>query len=191
SFINQPIFHSTNGHSMRLIEGLMRAKTQGTVRVAVLDTGFTPSNDVIYSDGYSFSDPIGPEFRNGMGGICSNMENPDLEKPHGIGVASVAAATPNNGIGMAGVSPNIELVAGRVGLCEGGAFISEITEGLLWAGGFPTRTGAPEIEPVYIVNISFGGVGACPAYLQTAIDMVTDRGVTVVIGAGNEGGDTA
>lgn len=185
-FGRQQIFQqSYTGASMRLTEALQRSGSDRTVRVGVLDSGFAASNDVAYYEGFSFFTPRGTAFLNGDAGICSDIDYPNY---HGAQVASVLAATPNNQLGIAGVAPDTELVAGRIANCDGNTLASYIGDGILWMAGAGPYD-APEIEPVDIINVSFSGTGSCPSSLQDAIDLATQNGSTVVFAAGNDGGD--
>lgn len=49
---------------------------------------------------------------------------------------------------------------------------------------------APEAR-ADVINLSFGGVGACDPLVQSAIDYAVERGVAVVAASGNHGGQTA
>lgn len=186
-FGRQQIFQTSHtGNSMRLTEALQRSGTDRTVRVGVLDAGFTASNDVSYKEGFNFVSPRGSAFLNGDGGICSDVDY--YPTNHGIQVASILAATPNNQIGIAGVAPNTELVVGRIANCAGNGLSSNIRDGILWmAGSGPVDV--PQIEPVDVINISYSGTGTCPSSLQDAINLATNNGITVVFSAGNDGDD--
>jgi len=189
-YAEQRIFKDASGTKMRLIEGLQRIQSDRTMRIGVLDGGFEVSNDIEYQEGYNFvtwetpSIPYGPAFQNGDSGICDGR---DFVSTHGAGVTSIAAAKTNNYIGIAGVAPNTEVVAGRVANCTGNAFSSEIAEGILWLTGYGSSSnGTHPIEPVEVINISLGGEGACPVMVQEAINEAISRNITVVVSAGNE-----
>ncbi|WP_273208875.1 S8 family serine peptidase [Marinobacter subterrani] len=193
-FATQRIYQNNGGNTMRILEALKRANTDRKVRVGVLDSGFLSSSDTIYHNGYSFSAPEGAAYLNGEGGICptgpTGATDPSLLPPaHGAEVASVFAATPNNQYGMAGVAPNTEVIAGRIADCLGDAFFTDITAGVLWMAGLDSGRNVAPIEPVDVINLSFSGVGTCPAYFQSAVDQAVAAGVTVVVAAGNNGGD--
>lgn len=182
-FINQRIFKNNDGYTMRLIEALERSSGGRTVRVGVLDSGFTPSSDTIYTNGYSFSYPEGPAFMNGDGGICSGVPSPTL---HGTEVAAVMAATPDNQYGIAGVAPKTEIVAGRIADCGGSGYFSDMASAILWMSGLDSGRNVAPIEPVEVINLSFSGFGTCPSYFQSAVNQALNAGVTVVVSAGND-----
>ncbi|RZL04023.1 MAG: hypothetical protein EOP36_02485 [Rubrivivax sp.] len=118
---------------------------------------------------------------------------------HGLAIAGMLAANTNNGLYGAGMLEQLTgpnngralLMPVRVaGKC--GAEVSSIIEGMLWASGVPYQ-GAPALpaHPARIINLSFGGDGACdstsnagPIYLQT-IATLRSSGVLVVASAGN------
>lgn len=104
---------------------------------------------------------------------------------HGTHVGgTIAAATNNNKFG-AGVNWNAKLINLRV-LGKGGGADSDIVEAMLWAAGEPVAGLPNNANPAKVLNMSLGGDGACSAADQSAIDMLTAKGVIIVVAAGNE-----
>jgi serine protease len=102
----------------------------------------------------------------------------------------VIGANANNGIGVAGVSWLGRILPVRVlGKCGGKT--SDIADAMRWAAGIPVAGVATNPNPAKVINLSLGGVGACSATFQQAIDDVNAKGVTVVVAAGNDGLSTA
>jgi subtilisin family serine protease len=103
--------------------------------------------------------------------------------PHGTHIAGIAAATTGNGIGIAGVARDANLLAVKVLTDAGGSF-AEVGAGIRWAAD----NGAD------VINLSLGalpGVQALPlvgleADAKQAIEYAVGRGVVVVAAAGNE-----
>jgi serine protease len=160
------------------------------IRVAVLDSGILPLEDLIdYSEGYDFvtindesrgSDPI-DYFINEDGDECSSQ--------HGTAVTSIMLATANNGVGMVGAIDHtqVEHVQARVLGCTGGT-TSDIMDGVAWVSGLSVP-GVPDISAkVDVINMSLGGYSdiGCDPFSQAIFDTVRDLGVTVVVAAGNE-----
>ena len=109
---------------------------------------------------------------------------------HGTKVAGVLGAVANNGIGIAGVAPQVHMVSARVvGKCV--ARVSDIAAAILWASGtsLPISNGSIVSSPVArIINLSLGANVACSQTEQDAITSAINAGVVVVAAAGNEGG---
>jgi serine protease len=110
---------------------------------------------------------------------------------HGTKVAGVLGAVTNNGIGIAGVAPEVTMISVRVvGSCRG-ALISDLAAAILWASGQPVPVSTGNITsspPADILNISLGATTPCSATEQDAINAALDAGVLIVAAAGNEGG---
>ncbi len=105
---------------------------------------------------------------------------------HGTHVAGIAAATTDNGEGVAGVAPNARLLAVRVlqescsgGECTASGTASDVAAGIRWA----VAHGAD------VINLSLGGgalqsVAGCA--FCPAIEEAWDAGVISVVAAGND-----
>lgn len=110
---------------------------------------------------------------------------------HGTKVAGVLGAVADNGIGIAGVAPNVTMIAARVlGSCRG-ALVSDLAAAILWAAGqaVPISSGNIALSPAAdILNLSLGATTPCSATEQDAITAAVTAGVLVVAAAGNEGG---
>lgn len=104
---------------------------------------------------------------------------------HGSHVAGTIGAQANNDRGPAGVNWVSPMVHVRtLGKC--GGYMSDVLDGLLWAAGEPV-VGLPlNPNPVQVVNMSLGGGGTCSSFIQDIINRVIQRGVVVVVAAGNE-----
>lgn len=127
----------------------------------------------------------------------------DKSSWHGLSIAGMLVANANNGQYGAGILEQIGgpnggramLMPVRVaGKC--GAEVSSIIEGMLWAAGVSYQ-GAPALpaHKARIINLSFGGEGACdntsnagPIYQQT-IATLRSNGVLLVASAGNGDGN--
>jgi uncharacterized repeat protein (TIGR02543 family) len=149
------------------------SRTNGTVKVAVLDTGIDLTHpdlndNIVYSwDAYNNAPLAG-----------------DLGF-HGTHVAGIIAAEANNGIGVAGVSYNAALVAINV-------FHNDAELGLV--ADSATLCGAYDIamaQGVRVVNMSLGGYFGAggPGYydllLEDKIDQAAAQGIVTVCAGGN------
>jgi serine protease len=106
---------------------------------------------------------------------------------HGTQVSGILAALTNNGIGMAGVGPNLRVLPVRVlGKC--GGFDSDIIAGMRWAAGLPVPGVPANPTPARVINMSLGAPGSCPAAYTDAIREITALGDVIVVSAGNDAG---
>jgi serine protease len=121
-------------------------------------------------------------------GPCGNGDwesgnTSDAPSPHGTHVAGIAAAATGNGVGIAGVARDAQIMPVKVLTDEGGTF-EEVAAGIRWA----TDHGAD------VINLSLGALPGVQALAITgviadareAIDYAHSRGVVVVAAAGND-----
>ena len=97
---------------------------------------------------------------------------------HGTFVAGVAAATANNGVGIAGVAPDATLIVAKVLDRRISGQVEDITAGIRWVVDHGAR--------VVNVSISDGGAAtasAAPA-LRDALEYAWRRGAVPVVAAG-------
>ena len=107
---------------------------------------------------------------------------------HGLFVSGLIAATPNNGIGIAGMDFNAKILPVRV-LARCGGTDADVFAGMLWASGVPIAGVPPNPNPARIINMSLGGFGACSSAIQEAVDDALAQGSIVIVSAGNEASD--
>jgi serine protease len=101
-------------------------------------------------------------------------------------VAWISGARSNNGIGVSGESWNSWILPVRVlGKC--GGFDSDILMAMRWAAGLTVPGIATNPYPANILNMSFGSQGTCPQSYRDVVTELRDRGVLVVVSAGNDG----
>jgi serine protease len=106
---------------------------------------------------------------------------------HGTQVAGIIAALTNNGIGMAGVGQNLQLLPVRaLGKC--GGFDSDIIAGMRWAAGLPVPGVPANPTPARVINMSLGSAESCPQSYADAIAAITALNVVIVVSAGNDAG---
>ncbi len=186
-----------------------RSTPRPGVVIAVLDTGHTPHPDIDETrilPGYDFV--LDGEFDNDSspGARDNDYRDPgdfvtaleasrrefkqigcgeESSSWHGLAITALLAAKSNNGDGVASINWDARILPVRVaGKC--GANLGDIIDGMRWAAGLYPINGVFNPNPARIINISFGGSGACgPAY-QDAINELKAAGVMVVAAAGNE-----
>ncbi|MFI0352302.1 S8 family peptidase [Actinomadura sp. 9N407] len=125
---------------------------------------------------------------------CNDPNNVD-ENEHGTHVASTIAS-PRNGLGMAGVAPNVSLVNLRVGQDSGYFFLQPTVDGLTYAA----KNGVDVVNMSYYIDPWLFNCATNPAdspadqaeqrviieATQRALDFAHKRGVALVAAAGNE-----
>ncbi len=133
-----------------------------TVTIAILDTGVDLTHPDLVSqmvNGYDF---------------VNNDADPADDHGHGTHVASIAAASGNNGVGLAGVAWNVKIMPVKVLANNGSGSYSGIANAVIWA----VDQGAD------IINMSLGG-NSYSQTLQDAITYAHNLGAVVIAAAGN------
>jgi serine protease len=154
------------------------------VVIAMLDNGVTSHGDLDANilPGYDFtgSNPGG------------NGSNPGITTErcsvtwHGTHVAGILAAVTNNGKGVAGTAWGGKLVPVRVLNGCGSGLMSNVADGITWASGGSVDGVPANPFPAKVINLSLGGNGSCSRTYQNAINDAVNRGVSVVVAAGND-----
>ena len=132
------------------------------VKVAILDTGIAPHEDLVVAGGASF--------------VSYTTSYAD-DQGHGTHVAGIIGAR-NNTTGIVGVAPNASLYAVKVLQSDGTGYLSDLVAGVEWAIS----------NKMDIINMSLGT--PTDSYtMHQVIDKAYANGVLVVAAAGNAGGD--
>lgn len=139
--------------------------TQGNgVTVAVVDTGVNGRHP-----------DLGGRVLAGYNVVSNaNAGNTD-SNGHGTHVAGIIAATANNGIGVAGLAPQTQILPVKVVDSKGASNTGYLAEGIVWA----TNHGAK------VINVSMGGSTADPN-LNSAVQYAWSKNVVIAAAAGNE-----
>lgn len=134
-----------------------------TVKIAVVDTGVD----------YNHPDLAGKVIKGKD--FVTDDNDPMDENIHGTHVAGIAAASTNNGVGIAGLAPNVQILAERVLDAEGSGTLDDVAAGIRHAAD----SGAQ------VINLSLGGpIGS--KTLEDAVNYASSKGSLVVAAAGNE-----
>ena len=140
--------------------------TGAGVKVAIIDTGINythPELAAVYKGGYDF---------------VNNDADPMDDNGHGTHVAGIIAAA-DNGVGVVGIAPNVELYAIKVMDANGSGSWSVILAGLDWAVA----------NGVQITNNSYGGQDYS-SIVEAAFQNAWNNGILSIAAAGNSGGDS-
>ena len=141
------------------------------VVVAVIDTGVDASHP-----------DLAGRVRRGRDFVDDDDDASD-RNGHGTLIAGIIAATTENGVGIAGVAPHVDILPVRV-LDEDGTGVStDVADGIDWA----VKNGADVVNLSLAQDGSGGVLGnllADPS-VDRAIEDAAEAGATVVIAAGN------
>lgn len=167
--------------------------------VAVVDTGITrhPDLDANVLPGYDMI-ATAMDGRDGDGrdpdptdmgdwapaGECAVGSRAEDSSWHGTHVAGTIAAVGNNNRGISGVAPAAKILPVRAMTFCGG-YTSDIADSIIWAAGGVVSGVPVNPNPAKVVNLSLGGVMACSATYQNAINFAHNAGAVVVVAAGN------
>lgn len=134
------------------------------VTIAILDTGVDLSHPDLFVrilPGYDF---------------VNNDNDPQDDHGHGTHVAAIAAASTNNGEGVAGVNWGANILPVKVLNSSATGTYANVAAGIVWA----TENGAQ------VINLSLGG--PAPSFvLNDAVNYAYQRGVILVASTGNAG----
>lgn len=187
--------------------------------VAVLDTGYTEHIDLAgrLLRGYDFVSPAALSNDGSAANAQGNYRDADARDPgdwvsledlagplastecvarnsswHGTSVIGAIAAATDNGNYLAGVDWHARVLPVRVlGKCYGED--PDTADAIMWAAGLPVPGVPDNASPAHVINLSLGDPGACPRFMQDAVDAALAHGVTraIVAAAGNQnsGGD--
>lgn len=176
------------GHdAVNAVEAWNAGVTGEGVRVAVLDGGFSLNHpDLVPNVNLALSaDMTGEGLEYGP-----NSDDPTGIFSHGMHVAGTIGAA-DNGYGIIGVAPNVELVFVKVLFNYGSGSFEDVIEGIIYAGSINAD----------VINMSLGasipqgsgvdaaGVAALRAAMNRAINYATQQGAVVITSAGNDASD--
>ncbi len=99
---------------------------------------------------------------------------------HGTFIAGIIGAVTNNGAGIAGINPWARIMPVKVSTYHGRSSNFAVAQGIYYAVEMGAR----------VINVSFEG-DVVSKVIQAAVDHAVDKGVLVVVAAGNRGVDVA
>jgi len=152
------------------------ARTTGKgVRIGIVDTGVDLTHEDLAAHIVASTSCIGTD---GNAAKCTGDAQDDYG--HGTHVAGIAAAIKDNGVGIAGVAPDAELVVAKV-FKGATAESSDVVAGIKWV----VEHGAT------VVNLSLGGAlfvaaAAFGSELKEGVEYAWARGAIPVVASGND-----
>lgn len=114
---------------------------------------------------------------------------------HGTHVSGITSASGKGDTSLAGVAYQSHFVAARTMGASGG-YLSDIADGFAWLGGLDVAGVARNPHPAKVINASLGSKPAAtemptPYLYQEVFQRLHDKGVTLVIAAGNDNVDAS
>ena len=165
--------------------------TQGlsSQRIGVVDTGLLRGHEDMQgkvAGGFDFISSGGTAGDGG--GRDAEFQDTGDNSFHGTHVAGTIAAATNNGVGIAGINRNAQLMIVRA-LGFGGGDLVDIMEGAFWLAGGQVN-GVPDIgaNRVSVMNLSLGSASGCSQFEQDVVNAIDAAGVVFVAAAGNDSG---
>jgi thermitase len=153
--------------NVRAPQGWDYSTGSAAVTIAILDTGV----DLDHPDLISKIVP-GYDFINN-----DSLADDDHFQSHGTHVAGIAAASSNNGVGVAGVSWGARIMPVKVLGPLGSGPLSRVADGIIWAAN----------QGAQVINLSLGSDIDSLA-LRDAVNYAYGRGCVLVAAAGNNNG---
>ena len=166
SFVANDPYLGSQWHINKINANTAWDSAQGAgITIAILDSGVDgthPDLSARMVAGWNFLD---------------NNANTSDVNGHGTAVAGAAAASLNNGTGVAAVAGQAKIMPVRISDANGYAYWSTVAQGLNWAADNGAR----------VANISFAAGGS--SAVQSAAQYMKNKGGLVIVAAGNNGID--
>jgi len=165
SFPNDPMFNDQYSHQLtHAQDGWKVSQGKADIILAIVDTGV----DVEHPDLKGKTVP-------GYSAYPGQNPGKDLQG-HGTHCAGIAAAITNNGVGVAGVSPNAKIQPVKVLGDNGSGTYAAVADGIAWAGTHGAK----------VLSMSLGGPSSSQA-IEDAVNVALKNDVIVVAAMGNNG----
>lgn len=158
--------------------------TGGTAPIAIIDTGITVGHeDLVNKLWVNTGEIAGNNIDDDNNGYIDDYHgynfvdrNSNLVDyhGHGTGIASIIAATTNNGRGMAGINWQAPIMVLKALNSTGGGDFASVSEALRYAADHGAK----------IINLSFGSTDTSST-LESAVNYALGKGATVVAAVGN------
>lgn len=161
---NDPMFAKQYHHkNMKTVEGWNVTRGDDFV-LAIVDTGVDTKHPDLAAKllpGYNTVDDT-PIVEDGNG--------------HGTHCAGIAAAITNNGVGVAGVAPDVKILPVQVLSKEGSGSYASVAGGIIWAADHGAK----------VISMSLGGPQSSPVITQ-AVKHALGKGAMLIAAMGNSG----
>lgn len=163
---NDPLYTSNQWHLPSISTPTAWDTTTGSTStvLAIVDTGVQANHP----------DLVG-RCLPGRDFVNNDLDASD-DEGHGTGTAGAAAATGNNGIGMAGVTWGSRILPVKVLDATGSGSYSAIASGINYSAD----------QGAQVINLSLGGT-LSSSTLQNAVNYAWNKGALIIAAAGNNG----
>lgn len=153
-------------HKMMNVPAMWTLSKGEGIKLVVLDTGLPKHVDLAPSVEQSKS--FVPDYPLDLNG-------------HSTHCAGIIAAIAGNGMGVAGIAPDVELICGAVLDADGSGTIDAIVDGIYWA---------TDVIKADIISMSLGidASSRLIPELKAACDYAYGKGVSIFAASGNEAG---
>ena len=152
------------------------ARTTGTgVRIGIVDTGVDLAHEDLAGKVKAATTCIGTA---GDPARCAGRGQDD--DGHGTHVAGIVAAVRGNGVGIAGIAPDADLVAAKVVTASGAATVADVVAGIKWVVDHGARVVNLSLDSP---AMSFAGIRADA--IEEGLDYAWTRGAVPVLSAGS------
>ena len=173
---NDPSFAKQWGMTHIGVEAAWTKTTGAGVRIGIIDTGVDLDHEDLGGRVVEHTSCVGS---GGDPAKCSGVAQDD--HGHGTHVAGITAAHRDNGLGVAGVAPDAQLVVARAFDNTGSASPEDVIAGIRWVVDHGAR----------VVNLSFGDLiflttATFGTNLAEGVDYAWSKGAVPVLASGNE-----
>lgn len=162
---NDPMFDKQYHHkNIDTLKGWSIEQGKADMILAIVDTGVDlkhPDLAAKLLPGYNTVDDS-PIVEDGNG--------------HGTHCAGIAAALTNNGVGVAGVAPNVKILPVQVLSKEGSGSYASVAGGIIWAADHGAK----------VISMSLGGSQSSPVITE-AVKYAISKDALLVAAMGNDG----
>ncbi len=154
------------GADIKATQGWEESRGDAAVTIAIVDSGVELTHP----------DLVGKIVGPGRDFVNDDYDASD-DLYHGTAVAGIAAASTDNGEGIAGVGWNAMILPVKVLNDQGTGTVSQVADGIVWAAG----------QGAQVINLSLG-FNDVSQVLFDAVAYASDQGCVLVAAAGNNGG---
>lgn len=162
--------------------------------VAIVDSGIQGGQSELSGKLVSAGTIKSKFFDPNSAGAQSDNDPPTPACNHATRTAGIAAASSDNGTGIAGMSWGAQLISLKVfadgdcnptGSCPSSCLTSDasLVNAIDYARSIQNTAAAGKV----VLNLSLGGAGSCSGAVQTALNNAVAAGIPIAISAGNDG----